>query len=89
MDNVLKDYGRRTKLDDAMIALMGEGYYWIPRGVRMTQEEIVFQQIIDTLEALRALKPEDRSEKARRIQITITEYEKMIAYYKIFVLGGE
>ena len=58
------------------------------RNAHMNQEE-VFQKMKDTLEALRALKPEDRSEKARRIQITITEYEKMIAYYKTFVLGGE
>ena len=49
-------------------------------------ESEVLNLLIETLEALRALKPEDRSELARRIQITITEYEKVVAYYKVFVV---
>jgi len=51
------------------------------------EAEKVFQQMQETLEALRKIKPEDRSEQARRIQITITEYEKVIAYYSAYVLG--
>ena len=53
------------------------------------EAEQVLQQMRDTLEALRALKPNDRSEKDRRIAVTITELEKVIAYYNCYVIGGE
>lgn len=43
------------------------------------------QLLEDALEALHKAKPEERSEKARRIQVTITELEKVIAYFKVFV----
>ena len=42
------------------------------------------------LEALRARlqqsKPEDRSGAARAIAVTITELEKVIAYYRVYVV---
>ena len=47
------------------------------------------QMLID-LEALRARlqqsKPEDRSGAARAIAVTITELEKVIAYYRVYVV---
>lgn len=51
------------------------------------EAEKVLHQMQETLESLRKIKPEDRSEQARRIQITITELEKVIAYYMAYVLG--
>jgi len=50
-----------------------------------SEAEKVLRQMQETLESLRKLKPEDRSELARRIQITITECEKVIAYYMTYV----
>lgn len=43
-------------------------------------------EMIELLQRLRKSKPEDRSEKARRIAVTITEIEKVIAYYRSFVI---
>lgn len=40
----------------------------------------------DVLEALRLEKGAERSEKARRLAVTITEMEKVYAYYVQFVL---
>ena len=37
------------------------------------------------LETLRNAKPEERSEKARRYAVSITELEKVIAYFKIYI----
>jgi len=37
------------------------------------------------LEKLLLVKPNDRSELDRRHAIIITEYEKIIAYYKVYV----
>lgn len=45
-------------------------------------------EMIELLQKLRASKPEDRSEKARRVAVTITELEKVIAYYRGFVVEG-
>lgn len=47
----------------------------------------VLTKLENTLDALRKIKPEDRSEDARRIQIVITEYEKLLAYYLVHVIG--
>ena len=40
----------------------------------------------DVLEALRVEKGAERSEKARRLAVTITEMEKVYAYYVQFVM---
>ncbi len=53
----------------------------------VNEAEEVLHKMQETLEALRKIKPEERSEQARRIQVTITEYEKVIAYYMAYVLG--
>ena len=50
-------------------------------------KEDVYYDIKELLGELIALKPEERSEEARRIQITITELEKLFAYYKTYVIG--
>lgn len=50
------------------------------------QDQALIDQMIELLQKLRASKPDDRSEKARRIAVTITEYEKMLAYYHAFVV---
>ena len=43
------------------------------------------ERINDLLEDLKVYKPNDRSEKDRRVAITITELEKVYAYFKTFV----
>lgn len=40
----------------------------------------------DTLTLFRACKPDDRSETARRYSITITELEKALAYFEVWVV---
>lgn len=41
------------------------------------------------LEKLRDAKPDDRSELARRYQVTITELEKVLAYFWTYVVTGD
>lgn len=41
--------------------------------------------LVEALEELREAKPNDRSDKDRRYAILITELEKLIAYYYVYV----
>lgn len=43
-----------------------------------------YEQLLNTL---REAKGDERSELARRYAVAITETEKAMAYYKVFVLG--
>ena len=43
----------------------------------------------DTLMMLRDAKPEERSELARRYAVTITELEKVLSYFIVYVVDGE
>lgn len=54
------------------------------------QNEIVNEgDMLAALEAtyhlLRVARPTDRSERARRYAVVITEYEKMLSYYKTMI----
>jgi len=46
---------------------------------------LAYEKLLDTLEALRKEKPEERSEEARRYAVAITELEKVVAYYWTFI----
>lgn len=46
----------------------------------------VANTLASALYTLRANKPSERSEKARRYAVTITEMEKVLAYFKVFAL---
>lgn len=48
-------------------------------------EHDVIEKLQDALNALRKAKPDDRSEVARRYAVTITEMEKVIAYYSTYI----
>jgi len=37
---------------------------------------------------LRQAKPEERNETARRYAVTITDFEKVLAYYKVFIVNA-
>lgn len=50
------------------------------------EEERLANMMVELLQRLRASKPTDRSEKARSVAVTITEFEKMLAYYKAYVV---
>jgi hypothetical protein len=43
----------------------------------------------DVLEVLRENQPGERSERSRRYAIIITEMEKVVAYFKTWVIDGE
>jgi hypothetical protein len=42
--------------------------------------------LLDAYRALKAAKPDDRSERARRYAVTITEFEKTLSYFHTMVL---
>lgn len=45
----------------------------------------LWPSIIDTYRKIKELKPEERSERARRFAILLTEYEKLMSYYLIML----
>lgn len=51
-----------------------------------SRAQVIYDKMIALRTELVNSKPEERSEVARRIQITITELEKVMAYYNTFVL---
>jgi len=51
----------------------------------MGSESKALEHLKAALEAMQAAKPAERSELARRYAVTITELEKVIAYYVLFV----
>ncbi len=53
------------------------------------QDKIVLAGIRQLLDLMRSMKPEERSERSRRIAIAITELEKVLAYWLVFVAGDE
>lgn len=50
-------------------------------------DEEVYIQLQETLAAMRIAKPNERSEKARRYAVAITEMEKVVAYFQTWVVG--
>lgn len=57
------------------------------------QNEIVNESdMLAALEAtyhlLRVARPTERSERSRRYSVVITEYEKMLSYYKTMICGS-
>ncbi len=48
----------------------------------------LFLMMKELLHQLRAAKPTDRNELARRYAVTITEQEKVLAYFNTFVIEG-
>jgi len=52
----------------------------------MTDEQKCWNLLTEALKALQEAKPAEHSETSRYHAITITELEKVIAFYAIFVL---
>jgi hypothetical protein len=48
----------------------------------------VLTALRDALNEVREHKPNDKSEEDRRFAVTITEMEKVIAYYLTYVVNG-
>lgn len=53
----------------------------------ISKEQDLLEKLAALLEDMRLAKPEDRSETARRYAITITELEKVYAYFKTYVVA--
>lgn len=51
----------------------------------MKPEQKILEQLRDTLKAMRKVKPVKDSEAARYYAVTITEMEKLIAYFIVYV----
>ena len=56
----------------------------------MSEEEspeiIMWSDLLDTYRKLKASKPNDRSEKDRRMAVAITKYEDLLAWYFLMVI---
>jgi hypothetical protein len=51
----------------------------------MGNDSKALQLLKEALEAMREAKPEERSELSRRYAVSITELEKVIAYFVLYV----
>lgn len=60
----------------------------MPEEERETLEANLLHDMYEMLRRLQEAKPNERSEKARRYAVTITEFEKVIAYFGIFTIHG-
>ncbi len=49
----------------------------------------VWALLRQALESLKMAKPEERNEKARRYAVTITETEKVVGYFYLFMVGPD
>lgn len=57
----------------------------------MNQEQLnhnCIDSLLETLQKLRDAKPDERTELARRYAVTITEMEKVYAYFLAWVIEG-
>ena len=65
---------------------------WRVKEDDMNPNELILK-FEELLQALKKAKPEERSELARRFSVTITEFEKVYAYYEKYIFdeqfGGE
>lgn len=52
----------------------------------LISDETMLTALVTTYHLLKSAKPEERSERARRYAVAITEYEKMLAYFKAMVV---
>lgn len=52
-----------------------------------SKEGAILHEMMNLYERLLQAKPRERSEQARRYAVTITEYEKMMAYFAAFITG--
>lgn len=46
-------------------------------------EPDLWDSILDTYRKIKAAKPEERGERARRFAVMLTEYEKVMSYYLV------
>ncbi len=51
-------------------------------------DDAVENSLLVALKSLRANKPSERCEKARRYAVTITEMEKAYSYFKLYVVDS-
>ena len=51
------------------------------------KEEKAWYMLLEAMDILKEIKPEERSAKARYFAVVITELEKVTAYFKVFIMG--
>lgn len=58
-------------------------------GEGSSPDDICILAILGAMKTLREFKPNDRSDKDRRYAVTITELEKVYAYFFTWVTNGQ
>ena len=78
--------GLVESLEDRTLRQLNE---LLAKGEDMGEEEapemVMWSELLDTYRKLKALKPDERSEKARRMAVAITKYEDMLSWYFLMV----
>jgi hypothetical protein len=52
-----------------------------------TEEHAIYADMVALWHRMKAAKPTERSEVARRYAVSMTEFEKVMAYFELFVVG--
>ena len=73
---------KQQAIDIAMQAVAGLPAEEMPN----TADEELWNELLSTYRKLKAAKPEERSERARRIAVCLTEYEKMLGYFYTMII---
>ena len=55
----------------------------------MDEKERLLGVMVELLKQMRSVKPDERSEDARRMAVAITDMEKVAAYWAQYVAGGQ
>lgn len=73
---------KQQAIDIAMQAVAGLPAEEMPN----TADEELWNELLSTYRKLKAAKPEERSERSRRIAVCLTEYEKMLGYFYTMII---
>lgn len=78
----LRQQAENERIRDFLAEVKGEA------PLKQDEKDIEVLKILNAnLNFLREAKPYERSELARRYTVTITELEKVIAYFRVYVTG--
>lgn len=75
---------KQQAIDTAMQAVAGLPAEEVPNTA--DEEMELWNELLSTYRKLKAAKPEERSERSRRIAVCLTEYEKMLGYFYTMII---
>jgi hypothetical protein len=82
---ILKRHATKFKVSERFDLGINIRHWRTERMFEMGNDSEALEHLRKALEVMKAAKPQERSELARRYAISITELEKVLAYFVVFV----